>query len=66
VRVAEAAGACQPVFTYARRHPEAEHYLALAQLVAARLALPCKTLSEPPAETESSLTVDEPTTQLSN
>jgi chromosome partitioning protein len=42
VRVAEAAGACQPVFTYARHHPEAEHYLALAHWVAERLALPRK------------------------
>jgi hypothetical protein len=63
VRVAEAAGACQAVFTYAPQHPEAQHYLALAQLVAARLALPGKTPSEPPAENKSALTVDEPTTQ---
>jgi len=42
VRVAEAAGACQPVFTYARHHPESEHYLTLAQFVAERLALPLK------------------------
>jgi len=48
VRVAEAAGACQPVFTYARHHPEAQHYLTLAQLVIARLALPCQVQS--PAE----------------
>ncbi|MEW5983045.1 MAG: ParA family protein [Acidobacteriota bacterium] len=41
VRVAEAAGACQPVFTFARRHPEAEHFLALARWVVERLALPC-------------------------
>lgn len=42
VRVAEAAGACQAVFTYARQHPEAQHYLALAQLVVERLAIPCR------------------------
>ncbi|MBI4785609.1 MAG: ParA family protein [Chloroflexi bacterium] len=42
VRVAEAAGACQPVVTYARQHPEAQHYLALAQFVVERLALPCR------------------------
>jgi chromosome partitioning protein len=39
VRVAEAAGAYQPVFTYARRNPQAHNYLALAKLVAERLAL---------------------------
>ena len=39
VRVAEAAGACLPVFTYARRNPQAHNYLALAQLVAERLGL---------------------------
>jgi len=39
VRVAEAAGACQPVFTYAPHHPEAHNYLTLAQFVAERLAL---------------------------
>lgn len=42
VRVAEAAGACQPVLTYARHHPQAHNYLTLAQLVAERLALPRK------------------------
>ncbi|MBI5649377.1 MAG: ParA family protein [Chloroflexi bacterium] len=39
VRVAEAAGACQSVFTYARHHPEAQHYVALAQFVCERLNL---------------------------
>ena len=37
--VFEAAGACQPVFTYARRNPQAHNYLALAKLVTERLAL---------------------------
>ena len=40
VRVAEAAGACQSVFTYARSNPESQHYVALAQWVIERLALP--------------------------
>jgi len=51
VRVAEAAGACQPVITYARHHPEAEHYLTLARWVVERLALPSRV---PPAAADES------------